>query len=441
MSTKRFAVAGLALATTLALALSGCAQSSSDNSNNSSAKGTSITYWASNQGTSLQNDVQVLTPVLKKFTEETGVKVNLQVIGWNDLQTKIQTAVTSGQGPDVLNIGNTWGSWLQSTGAFVPFDGKNAEAIGGLSRFNQAALAAGGAPGKTPTSVPLYGLAYGLYYNKKMFSDAGLQPPTTWSEMVSDAQKLTDPSKNQWGISLAAGSYTENAHFAFITSSQDGGAYATKSGDPSFATPQNVTGIMRYLNLMQSDKVANPADSQYSTGTPIVADFAAGRAAMVLSQNNADASILADGMSADAYGVVPLPAPSDAVNNTASHVAGINISILKSTKNLTGSLEFVKYMTSTAVQEELGKPYSALPVLKDAKATFTTNAAEAKTFMEIYANRAKPLPQVSWEGNFESTVGKMLNDMFAKIATGSTVTSSYVESALKTAEQQVQAQN
>ena len=36
----------------------------------------------------------------------------------------------------------------------------------------------GGAAGKDPTSVPLYGLAYGLYYNKAMFAAAGIQPPT-----------------------------------------------------------------------------------------------------------------------------------------------------------------------------------------------------------------------------------------------------------------------
>ena len=49
-----------------------------------------------------------------------------------------------------------------------------------------------------------------------MFADAGMQPPKTWEEMVAAAQKLTDPAKKHYGIALAAGSYTENVHFAFI---------------------------------------------------------------------------------------------------------------------------------------------------------------------------------------------------------------------------------
>src|ERR1019366_2412106 len=98
------------------------------------------------------------------------------------------------------------------------------------------ALDTGGAPGKTVTSVPLYGLVYGLYYNKKMFSDAGLTPPTTWEDMVADAKKLTDPAKGVYGMSLAAGSYTENIHFAFINSAQNGASFFDSKGNPTFTS-------------------------------------------------------------------------------------------------------------------------------------------------------------------------------------------------------------
>ena len=67
----------------------------------------------------------MLAPELKKFEKQTGIKVNLQVIGWPDLLNKILAATTSGQGPDVLNIGNTWAPSLQATGAFLPFDDKD----------------------------------------------------------------------------------------------------------------------------------------------------------------------------------------------------------------------------------------------------------------------------------------------------------------------------
>ncbi len=428
---RKRAIAAAAVVAAVSLALAGCSGSGSG----SSSSGSTITYWASNQGTSLDNDKEVLTPVLDEFTKQTGVKVKLEVIGWNDLQTRIQTAVTSGQGPDVLNIGNTWAASLQATGAFLPFGDSEMKAIGGKDKFVKTALETGGAAGKTPTSVPLYGLAYGLYYNKQMFTDAGVQPPTTWEELVAAAKKLTNGTT--YGFSLAAGSYTENAHFAFINSAQNGGEWFDGDGKPTFTTSENVDGIKRYLDLMQTDKVVNTSNAQYDNGVQAVNDFATGKVAMILSQNNADSSIVANGMKSDQYGVVPFPAP-DGGEPVASHVAGINLSIFKNTKNKDAALKFVKYMTSEDTQTTLGKPYASLPVLDGAKAVFTDNAEEAATFTKIYNEMSKPLPLVAAEDQFENTVGKAMNDMFAKIATGSTVSDADIKSALKSAQDQVE---
>nr|WP_238355677.1 sugar ABC transporter substrate-binding protein [Kribbella sandramycini] len=424
-------------ATALGVSLAACGGSDSGSDGGSGGDQT-LTYWASNQGTSLDNDKQVLTPVLEKFTQETGIKVNLEVIGWNDLQTRIQTAVTSGQAPDVVNIGNTWAASLQATGAFLPFDADALTAIGGKDKFVPTALATGGKEGEDPTSVPLYGLAYGLYYNKAMFAAAGLQPPKTWEEMVSAAQKLTNPAKNQWGMALAAGSYTENVHFAFINGAQNKSDWFDGEGKPTFTTDGNVQGVLRYLDLMQKDKVANPSNAQYDNGTKSVNDFATKKVAMVINQNNADSSIVANGMKAGEYGVVPFPAPAGG-EQVASHVAGINLSVFKNTKHKESALKFVKYMTDAGTQTTLGKPFASLPVLKDAKPVFTTDAAEAAIFQDIYNTKSKPLPLVPAEDQFESTVGKAMNNMFAKIATGGTVSADEVKAALKTAEDQVAA--
>jgi len=245
----------------------------------------------------------------------------------------------------VLNIGNTWAASLQSTGAFMPFDSAAFSAIGGKDKFVKTAMDTGGVPGQDPTSVPLYGLAYGLYYNKAMFKDAGLTPPTTWEEMVADAKKLTKGSVH--GMTLAAGSYTENSHFAFINAAQNGAEFFDSSGKPTFTSDGVVDGIARYLDLMQTDKVVDPGNAQYDNGTQAINDFANGKAAMVLSQNNANSSIASQGMKADQFGVVAFPAPQGG-KDIATMVAGINMSIFKNTKNKDAALQFVKFMTSEA---------------------------------------------------------------------------------------------
>jgi multiple sugar transport system substrate-binding protein len=434
----------VAALTVPAVALTAAACSSSGSSNSGSGggatggSGTTLTYWASNQAPSLDKDKEVLTPVLQQFTQQTGIKVNLEVIGWNDLQTRIQTAITSNSGPDVLNIGNTWAASLQATGAFMPFDDAAFSAIGGKDKFVKTAMDTGGAPGQDPTSVPYLGLAFGLYYNKQMLKDAGVNPPTTWEEMVAAAKKLTDPAKGTYGFSLAAGIYTENVHFAFINGSQNGGEWFDSAGKPTFTSDANVQGVLRYLDLMQKDKVVNTSNAQYDNGTKSVNDFATKKVAMILNQNNADNSIVANGMKNDEYGVVPFPAPTGG-QKIASFIAGINMSIFKNTKNKDAALQFVKFMTSPETQTTLGKPFSSLPVLKGETPVFTDNPAEAKTFSDIYANMSKPLPLVPAEDQFESTVGKAMNTMFAKVATGGTVSADDVKAALKDAQDQVAA--
>jgi multiple sugar transport system substrate-binding protein len=430
-------IRNFAAVATVAVVLVATAACSSGGGTGGTAGGKTLTYWASNQGTSIANDKEVLAPVLADFKKKTGIDVKLEVVGWNNLQTRINTAVTSGVGPDVVNIGNTWAPYLSATGAFLPYDSANMTAIGGKDKFVPTALATGGEAGKTVTSVPLYGLAYGLYYNKKMFSEAGLTPPTTWEEMVSDAKKLTNASTGVYGMGLEAGSYTENVHFAFITAEQNG-ASLFNGTKPDFTSTGVVSGVKRYIDLMQTDKVVNPSNAQYTNGTEASADFAKGKVAMIVNQDNADALLTSNGMTSSAYGVVPIPSPTGG-KNVSSGIQGINLSVFKNTKNKDAALQFVKYMTSASTQGILGKPYASIPVLKGVTPTFTDDAAIAKTFSDVYNNRSRPYPLVPLEGAFETNVGNALNGMFATIATKGTVSIADVKAAMQAAEDKTNA--
>jgi multiple sugar transport system substrate-binding protein len=428
--------------TVLAVTATAACGSTTAGSSTSPAASKTLTYWASNQGSSLQADQAVLGPELAKFQKQTGVKVNLQVIGWPDLLNKILGATTSGQGPDVLNIGNTWAASLQATGAFMPFDASALNAIGGQAKFVPTAFATGGAVGKPVTSVPLYGLVYGLYYNKKMFADAGLKPPTTWQELQADAKKLTDPGKKQSGMVIEGGSYTESVHFAFIFGQQNGGQPFDASGKATFTSPGMVAGVKQYVDLVGKDKVVNPSNVQYKNGPEAPGDFAKGKAAMLMSQNNADNTLQADGMKSSDYGVVGIPAPSPLPaggKDVGSFVAGINLSIFKNTKNQAAALQFVKFMTSPQEQVILDKPFTALPVVNGGTVNFTDNKVEADAFASVLATRAVPLPLIPAESAFETNVGNAVNGLLAQAATGKDVSSSDITTALQAAQDKMAA--
>ena len=109
--------------------------------------------------------------------------------------------------------------------------------IGGSSRFLAGSLSATGAPGKPPTAVPLYSLAYALYYNKAMFAAAGISsPPATWAELIADGAKLN--KGGHWPLAIEGGSVAENIHMAFELSQQQGGQFFNAAGKPTFNTPR-----------------------------------------------------------------------------------------------------------------------------------------------------------------------------------------------------------
>lgn len=433
-------LSALAAVSSMALGLSACGGGGSS----TAASSDTITYWASDQGNNLDDTAAKLKPSLDRFTQKTGVKVKLEVIGWNDLYNRILTAVTSGDGPDVLNIGNTWAVTLQETGAFEPVEGALLDAVGGKDRFLRTSWSTGGAEGKTPTSVPLYGLAYNMYYNTKMFKAAGIaKPPTTWEEFVADAKKLTkdtngDGKPDQWGFTAAGASVPANSHQAFIRGLQNGGSLFDKDGKPTFNSDAQVKGVTQFINLMATEKVMSPSDAEISQGSQKVDNVINGKAAMMFDQSpvkNFEARGFKD------WGVAPMPmvdAAATGPEGTQSHVAGINLSVFKNSKNKENAIKLAGWLTSDAEQVALNKAYRSLPVVNGASSDPAFQTAEVKAKRDALANHALPMPLIAKEGQMETLTGTAIKNLFAKAATG-TVSEADIKAALDDANNQMAA--
>ncbi|MFE1884584.1 ABC transporter substrate-binding protein [Streptomyces diastatochromogenes] len=437
MRSIRAAAVG-AVTMSLALAATACGGgSSSGGGSNDSPK--TLTYWASNQGASIAVDKKVLQPELDKFEKQTGIKVKLEVVPWSDLLNRILTATTSGQGPDVLNIGNTWSASLQATGALLPWDAKNFEKIGGKERFVDSALGSTGAQGKDPAAVPLYSMAYALYYNKQIFADAGIsKPPATWDELIADGKKIKAKGKSVLGAEGA--NVSENIHHVFVFAKQHGADFFTADGKPDFTDPKVVDAVKQYVDLMAKDKVIPTGDAEYAQNQS-VSDFAKGKQAMLLWQSAA-ANLKSQGMSEDAYGIAPVPVQSGtpgAGAQTNSMVAGINMAVFKNSHNLDGATKFVKFMTSDEEQKVLNTAYSTVPPVKAAQEDAAFNSPDTAVLKQTLATSAAALPQVAAESQFETAVGTAVKELFADAAGGRAVTADSVKAALEKAQQQMPA--
>ncbi|WP_405877565.1 sugar ABC transporter substrate-binding protein [Streptomyces sp. NBC_01136] len=437
MRRIRAAAAG-AVTVSLLTAVTACGGGSSTGGGSNDSPKT-LTYWASNQGASIEVDKKVLQPELDKFEKQTGIKVKVEVVPWSDLLNRILTATTSGQGPDVLNIGNTWSASLQATGALLPWDANNFAKIGGKDRFVDSALGSTGAQGKDPAAVPLYSMAYALYYNKKMFADAGIpKPPATWDELIADGKKLSKNGK--WGLGAEGSNPSENIHHTFVFAKQHGADFFTADGKPDFTSDGTVAAVKQYVDLMAKDKIIAPGNAEYAQNQS-VSDFAKGKNAMLLWQS-ASANLKSQGMSDDAYGIAPVPVQSGTPGtgtNVNSMVAGINLAVFKNTHNLDGATKFVKFMTSDAEQKVLNTAYSSIPPVKTAQTDATFNTPANAVLKDTLAQSAAALPQVADESQFETAVGTAVKELFADAAAGRAVTTESVKAGLEKAQQQMPA--
>lgn len=443
-SPKTQAIRWIALgaAAVLGAGLAGCS-SPGGGGGGADAEGGTITYWASNQGTSIENDEEVLKESIDRFTEETGVEVELEVIPWPDLQNRILAAISSGDAPDVLNIGNTWAVSMQATGAFMPWEGEALEKLGGQDRFVEASWATGGAEGEAPTSVPLYGLTYSMYYNTKLFAEAGItEPPATWDEFVEAAQKLTkdvdgDGKIDQWGFGLAGARVSNNVHQAFIRGAQHGGELYDENGEPDFANDAIVAGVQDWVDLMAVDKVVDPSNAELTEGNMVPPDLVAGKIAMLFDQG-AEKHFRSEGF--EDWGVAPIPmltADATGLEGTQSHVAGINISVFDDSDNKQAAIDFVAHLTSAEEQAYLNKEFAALPVVTDGydDEAFDTDLVKSK--QETLLDHAKPMPLYPSEAQMETVVGQAVSDLFAKVAQGQTVGEAEIRKALEDAQAQM----
>ncbi|MFI0985682.1 extracellular solute-binding protein [Streptomyces exfoliatus] len=434
---RRIRVAAVGAVTlSLVLTAAACGGGSTGGSGSNEQPRT-LTYWASNQGASIEVDKKVLQPELDKFEKQTGIKVKLEVVPWADLLNRILTATTSGQGPDILNIGNTWSASLQSTGALLPWDAKNLEAIGGKDRFVESALGSTGAPGQDPAAVPLYSMAYALYYNKKMFKDAGItKPPATWDELIATGKKISKDGK--WGIGVEGSNLSNNIHQVFVLGKQHGADFFTADGKADFTSDGAVAAVKQYVDLMAAQKITGPGNAEYAQNQSL-SDFAKNKTGMVLWQT-ASATFKAQGMKDDEWGVAPAPVPSGqpgAGRQTNSMVAGINLAVFKNTKNIDGALKFVKFMTSDDEQKTLNKAYGSIPPVKTAQQDPAFSDPALAVLRDTLATSAAALPQVPEESQFETVVGTAVKELFADAAAGRAVTTESVRAKLEKAQQQM----
>lgn len=374
--------------------------------------------------------------IAAQCNRDTGIDIDLQLSPWDGYSTKITTAITSGQVPDIAVIGNTDAPTLANTGALMPWGAAELEAIGGRDQFVGESLSAYVPEGQDPPSLPFIAGAWLLQYNKQLFADAGIAaPPTTWKEFITIAKQLTDPSKDQFGAAIAGGTPGAMSTWAWIMAQQNGVPYYDADGKPAVNTPamaKALTDLASWIYPLQIMSPASVADN--SNGDNAL--FESGKAAMDITQNPKAAIAEPDKFG---IGLIPVPDPLPAGGKPVmSHLAGLNLVVFKDAPNREGALVVTKCLLGQTAQVTQAKGNIGLPVtkagLEDPYFQSESMAAYGKILANAAATPIEPTASLLLNG-----VGDALVRLFQDTAATKSIDQAAVEQALQTVVETVNA--
>ena len=238
------------------------------------------------------------TNFVDKFeAENPGIKLNLEVVSWNDVYTVVDTRIASGQAPDILNI-DVFANYaneglLEPVSQYCPEELYNDF----FPSFIEQSVIDG-----TVWAVPDLASARALYYNVDMFEEVGIEVPTTWAELEDASQAIIDYYDGDvypWGIDMTTDE--GQAAFAYYTWG-NGGGFVDDNGEWILNSAENVAAVEYAVGLVK-DGLTN-SDPANNTRYDLQDLFCAGKLAMMIAPNALSAQAGDAGIN---YGFAPIP--------------------------------------------------------------------------------------------------------------------------------------
>jgi multiple sugar transport system substrate-binding protein len=331
------------------------------------------------------------TPVLNKIVIpefeklNPGIKVEDVNLPYAGLLDKFIAASAAGDPPDLMRSDIAWVPQLASEGTLYETSGQAwaapilKAAFPGPLSTNEYHGSYYGVPDDTNTQV--------FFYNKADFAAAGISsPPTTQNELWADAEKLTIPSKGQFGLGVDStdiwdvSPYVWSGGGSFTNSS-----YTTASGYMDGKATLTVLAHLVALEkagVIGSDFVGGSGSVSGETGFP------KGQYAMYSDGPWATTTYKQAGFSG--YGVELEPAGP---GGHRSVVGGEDLVIAKGGKNLADTIKFVQYLTSPFAQLAMAKAGDMAAYSTDGSQEVKDNPA-LKIFVEqLKTAVARPVVQ------------------------------------------------
>jgi multiple sugar transport system substrate-binding protein len=376
---RKLATASWLIAVVLALVVAACGGSNDDDKTSGSSKpaaspnalkkGTTVNFWIMPNGPQPKADMQ---KTVKPFEDQTGVKVNVEVVGWDVQLDRIKNAAVSGQGPDVTQAGTTQVPFFAALGGFENLSGRIGD-IGGKTAYAPGVWQTTQLQGQDGTyAIPWFTEARAIYYRKDVLKKAGLDPATAFTDtsaLEQTLQTIHDKAPTIGGkpispFGMPGKKAFDLVHHVMPFVWDNGGAElsddASKSTINSAEAEKGVDFVAGLVKNGLFDKSMLERD-----GTQVENQFKGGRLAVWIGGPWVLSTITRSDdknwVAAARKNVGVAPMPSGPVGKAFTFVGGSNLMMYKSSKNKNEAWALMKYLSGDNVQKSYADLLSFFP--------------------------------------------------------------------------------
>lgn len=425
---NRFAIVSATVALVGALAVAACGGSDNSSSSSQAAgqggklqRGVTLTLWTMPNS---PKPVQDLEKLIAPFTAKTGVKVNVQEVGWDVQFDRIRNAAVSGSGPDITQAGTTQVPFFAALGGFEDLSSHVSE-IGGASAYAPGIWNTTKLEGHDGTwAIPWFTEARSVYYRKDVLKKAGVDPATAFTSLAAFKQTLQtikDKVPTIDGKPIAPFGAPGKKAFDLVHNvmpfvwDNGGSELSANAKSSTINSPQAQQGVEFMTDLIRSglfDKSQLERD-----GTQVENQFKGGRLAVWIggpwvlgSIPRTDDDTWSPAARAN-VGVAPMPTGPD--GKAYTFIGGSDLMVFKSTKHPNEAWALVKFLSQDQTQKDYANLLGMFPSRLDPQQQVGESDANHEAFYKaIQTGRTyAPIPQwAQIENAYKTRFGNILDD-------------------------------
>ncbi|MCT6776656.1 MULTISPECIES: extracellular solute-binding protein [Streptomyces] len=400
----RRGITATALVAALALAATACGSDDETGGKSSGELSGTVTWWDTS---SVGSEDKVFKKLAEGF-EKKHPKVDVKYVNvpFGEAQNKFKNAAQAGDGaPDVIRSEVAWTPDFANLGYLAPLDGT--AALKNQDDFLKQAVASTKYEDKT-YAVPQVIDSMGVFYNKKMFEEAGVEAPASLADLKTVAKKIKDKT-GKTGLYLRG---DDPYYFLSFLYGEGGDMVDAGSKSVTIDKPEGVKAFKAVKDLVDDGTAKTDASDGWEN---MMQAFKNGDVAMMINGPWAVADTLtgSEFTDKDNLGVAPVPAGSAA---QGAPQGGHNLAVYAGSKNLDASYAFVEYMTSVDSQATAAGELNLLPTRTSAYAKKEAVDSEIVGFFKPVVETAVERPWIPEGGSlFEP-----LRIEYTKVLTGQT---------------------